>query len=102
MNNKLAEFPPEIFQLRSLQSLHLEMNTIRHIPPDIGTAQILLRANIGAGNLSILKKLILSNNLIQVIPRELTSLPKLRELRVSHNRISELPRGMIRNFFTCR
>ncbi|XP_019899679.1 malignant fibrous histiocytoma-amplified sequence 1 homolog isoform X2 [Esox lucius] len=99
--NELVDFPLEIKSLRQLERLYLNQNNIKVIPEDVfcqlGNLQFLklstnrlakLPADLSqCHNLSYVN---LSNNCLQDL-QALVGLPKLKELLVERNGLTELP-----------
>ncbi len=50
-------------------------------------------SNTVSGNLESLTELVLSNNNIQKIPKQLSTLSQLKELKIAHNKIDSIPAG---------
>ncbi|XP_020099486.1 plant intracellular Ras-group-related LRR protein 7 [Ananas comosus] len=78
-NNKIAEIPPEIDRLLTLQRLVLAGNLLEFLPANIG-------------NLRNLKAITLDGNRMSVLPDELGSLSRLERLSISGNSLISLPK----------
>jgi Leucine-rich repeat (LRR) protein len=99
--DKLKTFPPEIFQLTSLQYLDLSKNDIKEIPYQIGTLKDLQYFAVAKnhlielpshiGDLANLYYLNANQNDLYGIPPEIGKLVKLRNLDLWDNNIGELP-----------
>ncbi|MBW4523291.1 MAG: leucine-rich repeat domain-containing protein, partial [Scytolyngbya sp. HA4215-MV1] len=77
-NNSLSTLPPEIVQLTSLQSLYLRNNSLSTLPPEI----VQLRS---------LQSLYLGSNALSTLPPEIVQLKSLQSLDLSSNALSTLP-----------
>ena len=78
---KITTLPSNIGDLKELQSVSAQGNSLTSVPKEIG-------------GLWHLKTLILSNNNLTTLPEELTHLDSLTELDVSNNQLGVLPGGM--------
>jgi small GTP-binding protein len=76
--NNIANFPKELFELRSLEDLILVNNKITQLPNEIES-------------LINLKNLFLGNNRLRTFPMEIVNFKKFERLGLSINRIKELP-----------
>ncbi|KAL7881250.1 hypothetical protein AOLI_G00080980 [Acnodon oligacanthus] len=99
--NRLADVPPEVVHLVSLETLNLYHNCIRSIPDSIISLQSLTSLNISRNQLSVLpacvcglplRVLNASNNKLNALPESLSQLSSLMELDVSCNEVTALPR----------
>ncbi|XP_069771736.1 DISP complex protein LRCH3-like [Narcine bancroftii] len=98
--NRLSEVPDEVCQFISLEVLNLYHNCVRTIPASIGNLQSLTYLNVSRSHLCALpaylcclplKVLIVSNNKLTALPKDIGCFPQLRELDVSCNEIQRLP-----------
>ncbi|XP_074523030.1 malignant fibrous histiocytoma-amplified sequence 1 [Halichoeres trimaculatus] len=105
--NKILEFPQEMCNLKKLEGLYLNQNNIRTIPegifPHLKRLKFLkLSANRLASLPSDINQctglvyLDLSKNCLKNI-QNLVGLPKLKELSVERNELSELPSQLFQN-----
>ena len=78
----LHVLPPEIGQLRALQSLYIGENTLTKLPPEIGKLDSLEILNLRAGRL-------------KQLPREIGRLTKLKSLSLFNNNLSQLPDSIV-------
>ncbi|XP_072542765.1 leucine-rich repeat and calponin homology domain-containing protein 1 isoform X2 [Salminus brasiliensis] len=99
--NRLADVPPEMVHLVSLETLNLYHNCIRSIPDSIISLQSLTSLNISRNQLSVLpacvcglplRVLNASNNKLNALPESIGQLSSLMELDVSCNEVTALPR----------
>jgi Leucine-rich repeat (LRR) protein/antitoxin component YwqK of YwqJK toxin-antitoxin module len=82
--NAFATVPPPVFELRGLKTLWLESCNLRSLPADIA-------------RLTELEMLCIWYNPLESLPIEaLASLPRLRELRIRENRLSEKQEAALR------
>ncbi|HSW76536.1 MAG TPA: leucine-rich repeat domain-containing protein [Candidatus Saccharimonadales bacterium] len=99
---KINVVPPEIGQLRDLQTLSLSDNQLSTLPPEIGRLGHLQYLNLShnqlsklpleMGQLSALQYLDLSYNQLSALPPEMGRLSALQELNLSKNQLSALPK----------
>uniref|UniRef100_A0A8C5QQE0 Leucine rich repeats and calponin homology domain containing 3 n=1 Tax=Leptobrachium leishanense TaxID=445787 RepID=A0A8C5QQE0_9ANUR len=98
--NRLSEVPAEICHYISLESLNLYQNCIRYVPEATLNLQALTFLNISRNQLTSLpgylcslplKVLVASNNKLDSLPEDISSLRHLTELDVSCNEIQNLP-----------
>ncbi|XP_062861804.1 leucine-rich repeat and calponin homology domain-containing protein 1 [Trichomycterus rosablanca] len=101
--NRLADVPPELTRLVSLETLNLYHNCIKSIPDTIINLQSLTSLNISRNQLSVLpacvcslplRVLNASNNKLNALPESIGQLTNLMELDVSCNEITALPRHL--------
>ena len=76
-----VSLPENFGQLRKLEVLSLNANSLTHLPQSFS-------------NLVNLKSLTVSGNLLTAFPAELLSLQKLDSVDLSRNKISDLPPDM--------
>ena len=74
----LTEIPPEVFDLKQLESLSLRANDLTELPAKIG-------------NLANLKRLDLRNNRLQILPESFGKLTNLTTLIINDNQLVYLP-----------
>jgi hypothetical protein len=100
-NMGLVELPPEIGQLRALETLVLHFNELTALPPEIGQLTNLTTLHLQGNRLAAVAKeilqlpkleaLVLSNNQLQVMPQELWQHPTLQKLWLGSNGLKVLP-----------
>ncbi len=97
----LKALPPEIGQLASLTTLHLQENILSTLPPEVGSLSLLRRLYLSRNelrelppeirNLTLLEELFLQRNRLSTLPPEIGMLTSLTTLRLARNRLSCLP-----------
>ncbi|KAH8556002.1 hypothetical protein BGW37DRAFT_435821 [Umbelopsis sp. PMI_123] len=102
----LRFLPPEIGQLKRLETLDLGQNLLESLPTTVGTLSNLRELRLSQNKivefpacvpkLTKLESLLLDYNLIRQLPAELSSLVHLVQLNISGNPISVLPVEMSR------
>ncbi|KAM7015168.1 malignant fibrous histiocytoma-amplified sequence 1 [Tautogolabrus adspersus] len=105
--NKIMEFPHEMINMQKLEGLYLNQNNIRYIPegifPNLRSLKFLklstnrlakLPSDINQG--TSITYLNLSKNCLKDI-QPLVGLPKLKELFVEKNQLTELPSQLFQN-----
>jgi Leucine-rich repeat (LRR) protein len=104
--HQLTVLPPEIGQLRTLQSLRLVGNQLSTLPPEIGQLTSLRFLNLKGnqlrtlpaeiGQLTELERLDLGGNQLSALPPEIGRLTALRFLNLTGNQLSVLPQHIAR------
>ncbi|MDA1313910.1 MAG: leucine-rich repeat domain-containing protein [Acidobacteria bacterium] len=82
-DRKLTALPPEIGQLRNLQSLDLRSNQLTTLPPEIGQLVNLQSLNLQSLNLQ--------SNQLTTLPPEIGQLVNLQSLDLMSNQLATLP-----------
>ncbi|MCP4701967.1 MAG: GTPase [Gammaproteobacteria bacterium] len=105
-NNKLANLPPEFFNIGYIKELNLSGNQLESIPAKISLFSELTSLDLGnnkisqlppeISSLSNLTHIDLSVNRLTVLPDELTQLKKLTHLDLRYNKLRELPAGLVK------
>ncbi len=100
-NQKLKDFPEEIFLKPKLRKLSLRNNEIKKIPSGIEKLKYLEMIDLSGNQISNLyaklfelpnlKILILNNNQIVSIPKQISKLSKLKILNIAKNKLVNLP-----------
>ncbi|PWA15695.1 hypothetical protein CCH79_00019589 [Gambusia affinis] len=86
--NQLSSLPPEIGQLRRLRVLFVYINRLTEVPEELGACtQLEVRFPCYASS----QVLSLANNQLSSLPASLSNLTRLRKLNLSHNLIAHLP-----------
>lgn len=105
-------FPLPIVYVPRLNDLHLEVNYIKLIPPEISKLSNLTTLNMACNRISrlpdtfsqlhSLKNLNLSSNRLKVVPPQVLSITGLKRLDLSYNSIKKLTDGLasLRNLIT--
>ena len=83
-HNQLQEFPSELGQLQRLEWLYLNHNQLQELPSDLG-------------KLEYLRHLDLSCNKLAQLPEAFEKLQSLKELSLSHNQFDEIPNCLRRS-----
>eukprot|EP00928_Gymnodinium_smaydae_P024048 TRINITY_DN19599_c0_g1_i1.p1 TRINITY_DN19599_c0_g1~~TRINITY_DN19599_c0_g1_i1.p1 ORF type:complete len:452 (-),score=30.88 TRINITY_DN19599_c0_g1_i1:212-1567(-) len=98
---KFKALPPAIGSCSVLDILHLRLNDLEEIPPDIGFLTTLRVLEVASNKLSSLppeivgcsslEELLLPSNVLTSLPSEIGRLRNLRMLNVAENRLTVLP-----------
>ncbi|KAK8392681.1 hypothetical protein O3P69_014843 [Scylla paramamosain] len=99
--NRLSEIPAEVTEYRSLETLNLYQNVIKHLPDSLASLQGLTHLNLSRNQLSVipavvcelagLRVLDVSGNRLVSLPEELGRLHSLMQLDASYNQLAHLP-----------
>ncbi|XP_050720681.1 leucine-rich repeat and calponin homology domain-containing protein-like isoform X5 [Eriocheir sinensis] len=99
--NRLSEVPAEVTDYRSLETLNLYQNVIKHLPESLSCLQALTHLNLSRNQLSVipgvvcslagLRVLDVSGNRLVSLPEELGRLHSLMQLDASYNQLAHLP-----------
>ena len=100
-DNKLPSFPPELAEMRLMQTLRIDSNSITSVPQYIQTFTLLqhIRAHDNcianlSSNIGRCKQLVsldLQRNELDSLPPAIGACVNLQKLWLTHNRISKLP-----------
>ncbi len=100
-NNKLTNFPSEVYSLAVLMFLDLSSNKITEMHPEIKNLVYLKELNMNKnflhnlpmeiGQLTHLKQLYLRANMIDELPHSMGSLKNLEEIDLAMNSLTSLP-----------
>ncbi|OAY69171.1 Plant intracellular Ras-group-related LRR protein 7 [Ananas comosus] len=99
-NNKIAEIPPEIDRLLTLQRLVLAGNLLEFLPANIGNLRNLKAITLDGNRMSVLPDecnflslllLNVSNNKLKSLPESIGDCISLEELQANGNSIDDLP-----------
>ncbi len=104
LNSYLTEIPPEVFELKQLEELSLQVNIIKEIPESIGKLQNLTSLDLSGnqlstlpeciGNLQNLTSLDLQVNQLSILPESIGNLQKLNSLNLGGNDLIEIPESI--------
>ncbi|XP_045107309.1 DISP complex protein LRCH3-like [Portunus trituberculatus] len=99
--NRLSEVPAEVTEYRSLETLNLYQNVIKHLPDSLASLQGLTHLNLSRNQLSVIPSVVcelaglrvldVSGNRLVSLPEELGRLHSLMQLDASYNQLAHLP-----------